>query len=131
MFYLTLTFGLENDVVAGVERMVGYVESVGRNAEIEDPIQMTLGISDGERLYAFRYSSEHHSRSLFHSKDVESLREFYPVAERLSDDAIAVVSEPLSDLTGVWEEIPESSVMISGGGIRELREFSPTFGNDS
>ncbi len=131
MFYLALTFGLEKDVVAGVERTVGYVESVGHNADIDHPVQMTLGISDGERLYAFRYSSERQSRSLFHSRDVESLREIYPVAERLSDDAIAIVSEPLSDLTGVWEEIPESSVVISGGGKRELREFSPTISNDS
>ena len=30
MFYLALTFGLEDDPVAAVERMVGFVEQTGR-----------------------------------------------------------------------------------------------------
>ena len=37
-------------------------------------VQMTLGFSDGDRLYAVRYSSEHRSRTLFVSEDVESVR---------------------------------------------------------
>jgi glutamine amidotransferase len=126
MFFLALTYGMDSDVVSGIERMVGYVETVARKAGIDNPIQMTLGISDGETLYAIRYSSERQSRSLFHSRSVESLREIYPEAVSLSADAIAIVSEPLSDLSGVWEEIPESSVVISGSGKREIREFSPT-----
>ena len=32
MFYLALTFGLEDDPVAAVERMVGFVEDTGRKA---------------------------------------------------------------------------------------------------
>ena len=125
MFYLALTFGLENDVVGAIERMVGYIEFVSDRASIKNPLQMTLGISDGHSLYGFRYSSERRSRTLFHSRNVASLREIYPEAGRFSDDAIAIVSEPLSDLTDIWEEIPESSVVITGGGNREIRQFAP------
>ncbi len=32
MFFLALTFGLEDDPVAAVERMVGFVEKTGRGA---------------------------------------------------------------------------------------------------
>ena len=57
MFHLALTFGLAEDPIRGCERMVGYIEEVGRGHGIEHPINMTLGITDGKLLYAMRYSS--------------------------------------------------------------------------
>ena len=125
MFFLALTFGMEHDVIAGIERMVGFIEHVGRKAGIDNPIQMTLGISDGEKLYGFRYSSSNESNTLFVSRTVEALREIHPEADQLSDDAIAIVSEPLTNLSGIWQEISESSVVISGAGGRRVRDFSP------
>jgi predicted glutamine amidotransferase len=49
MVYLALTFGLEDDPVAGVERMVGFVEETGRAHGIEHPIQMTVATTTGRR----------------------------------------------------------------------------------
>jgi hypothetical protein len=40
------------------------VEETGRKHGIEHPIQMTIATSDGESVWAFRYSSEGRSRSL-------------------------------------------------------------------
>src|SRR5207249_11289803 len=65
LFYLALTFGLEQDPLGAVERAVGFVEATAERHAIEDPVQMTLGFSDGERLFGVRYSTEHRSRSLF------------------------------------------------------------------
>ena len=39
---------------------------------------MTVATTDGETTWAFRYSSEGRSRSLFHSTDVSTLRHQYP-----------------------------------------------------
>lgn len=125
MMYLALTFGLEEDVERAIARMVGFVEQVGREAGIEDPMQMTLGISNGELLYAFRYSTCRRSRTLFLSKSMTALEEIHPEAGRFPSDAMAIVSEPLSDLSGVWDEIPESSAVICGRGRREIHEFQP------
>jgi hypothetical protein len=41
LFYLALTFGLEENPPAAVERMVGHVEEVGHRHGTEHPIQMT------------------------------------------------------------------------------------------
>ena len=93
-------------------RLVGFVEEVGRRHGVEDPVQMTIGTSDGRSVWAFRYSSERKSRSLFYSTDVRALRELYPDRPRLQevcDEARIVVSEPLGNLPGVWNELPESS----------------------
>lgn len=127
MLYLALTFGLEEDVETAVARMVGFVEQTGRAAGIEHPMQMTLGISDGESLYAFRYSTVGESRTLFISKSIAALEEIHPEVGRFPHDAIAIVSEPLTDLSGVWDEIPESSLVICGNGDREMRPFSPIY----
>ena len=50
LFYLALTFGLEEDPLGAVEQAVGFVEATARAHGIENPVQMTLGFSDGVRL---------------------------------------------------------------------------------
>jgi glutamine amidotransferase len=127
-FFLALTMGLENDPPAAVERAVGLIEHVGRSNGIEHPIQMTVATTDGDRVWGFRYSSEGKSRSLFFSTLVETLRRQYPdnpVLHGLSDETRLVVSEPLGDLEGAWNEVPESSYGVVQQGQDELHPFSP------
>src|ERR671918_1395919 len=78
MFFLALTFGLEHDPPTAVERMVGFVEAVAGKQGIKEPLQMTVGTSYGDRVWAFRYSSEGRSRSLFYSTKLHTLRQLYP-----------------------------------------------------
>ena len=127
-FFLALTFGLENDPPAAVQRAVGLIEDIGRRHGVKQPIQMTVATTDGQRVWAFRYSSEGQSRSLFYSTAVSTLRHQYPdnpVLHRLSDEARVVVSEPLGDLAGAWNEVPESSYGVIQQGQDELHPFVP------
>ena len=129
MFYLALTNGLEDDPVRAVERTVALIEDVGRAHGVEHPIQMTVATSDGESIWAFRYSSEGSSRSLYFSTRMDALKAAYPeIGElaALSDETRVVVSEPLGDLAGAWNEVPESHVGIVQPGTDELRPFAPT-----
>jgi predicted glutamine amidotransferase len=128
LFYLTLTFGLEDDPVAALERMAGFVEELGERHGIEHPLQMSVAVTDGERIIAARYSSEGQSRSLFFSTDARVLKQLYPDTEelqQLSDEARAIVSEPLGDLPGAWNVVPESHIGIVQPGQDELRPFNP------
>lgn len=126
MFYLALTFGLQSEPVAALERMTAFVERIGRSHGVEHPIQMTLGVTDGARMYAVRYSSESDSRSLYHSENMRALRALYPEhAARFSDDTLSVVSEPLGDLPGAWIKVPESTVLCIEAGEIEQRPFVP------
>jgi predicted glutamine amidotransferase len=129
LFYLALTFGLEQDPLPAVERAVGFVEAVGRAHGYENPVQMTLGFSNGERLWAVRYSSEHRSRTLFVSADHTTVQALHPGNSRfarLTDEDRVIVSEPLSDLPGVWIEVPESTALIVQPGHDEHIDFKPT-----
>jgi len=126
MFYLALTFGLLSDPVPALEMMVGFIEETGRHLGIEHPIQMTLGLSDGERIYAIRYSSGGRTQTLYHSKSMEALRELRPdLEEHFSSEARIVVSEPLTQLGDYWDEIPESTIVIVHGGAETTLPFEP------
>jgi glutamine amidotransferase len=128
LFHLALTFGLAEDPIAGLARMAGFVEATAAAAGVrETALEMTVGISDGVRLYAARYATGTDANTLFVSEDASSLRMLYPDNERLShftDGARAVVSEPLADLPGLWREVPAGTALVIGDGIQE-REFQP------
>jgi predicted glutamine amidotransferase len=130
VFHLALTFGLEDDPIAALEHTVGLVEQTGRRHGITNPVQASFGVSDGASLWAVRYASDGHARSLFASAEADAIRHLYPDNarfERLTEGDRLIVSEPFSDLPGVWDEIPEATaVTVRPGGVFEKRSFAPT-----
>ena len=91
-------------------------------------MQGTIATTDGATTWAFRYSSEGRSRSLFHSTDVSTLRHQYPdnpTLHQLSNNARLVVWEPLGGLRGAWREVPEGSCVAITGGEETLTPFAP------
>jgi predicted glutamine amidotransferase len=128
-FYLALTFGLEEDPPRALQEAVGLIEETGRRHDVEHPIQMTVATTDGESIWAFRYSSEGDSRSLYFSTDIATLKTLYPEDARLQglgDESRLVVSEPLGELAGAWNEVPESSWGVIKPGQDEMHDFTPT-----
>jgi len=92
-------------------------------------VQATFGMSDGTSLWAVRYATIDRPRSLFASAEVDAIRQLYPDNPRfarLTEDDRVIVSEPFSDLPGVWHEIPESTaVTVRRGGVLEQQPFRP------
>ena len=129
-FHLALTHGLEQDPPGAVERAVGLIEEVGAEHAVEYPIQMTVATTDGVRTWAFRYSSEGNSRTLYYSTAVETLRLMYPdspILDKLNSEARLIVSEPLGEeLPGAWNLVPERSWGLVQPGQDDLRSFTPT-----
>jgi glutamine amidotransferase len=129
MFFLALTFGLDADPLPALERMAGFVEETGRSHGIDEPLQMTVAVSNGEEVYAARYASGPVVNSLFVSADPAVIRELHPADprfERFSEESRAIVSEPLGDLPGVWEEVPAGTAWIVRHGPDEQLPFRPT-----
>jgi glutamine amidotransferase len=89
---------------------------------------MTVATTDGRSVWGFRYSSEGKSRSLFFSTRSTRSEPSTPTTRcstELSDESRLVVSEPLGDLEGAWNEVPESSWGVVQAGQDELRPFTP------
>jgi predicted glutamine amidotransferase len=128
LFYLALTFGLTGNPPEAVARAIGFIEARGRAKGVTYPFQGTIATTDGESIWAFRYSTEGKSRTLFFNRDVRRLRELYPdreILRQVSDDARLVVSEPIGDLPGAWIEVPEASYGVVSKGHDELMSFAP------
>lgn len=127
-FFLALTFGLDQDPIGAVQRAVKFIEDCGRRLGIEFPMQMTVGVTDGRSIWAFRYASAGTSRTLFVSCEPEKLRTVYPenqLFQELSKNTRLIVSEPLSEMEGVWTELPESSCTIVTNGKVDVGVFAP------
>jgi len=126
MFHLALGLGLEQDPPRALARMAGLVERVGREKGIAEALWMTLGVSDGRRVWAVRYASDGDAPTLYHSRDMEDVYAVNPSLQgRLGPTTRVVVSEPVGGYFGVWKEVPQGSLLeIDGAGL-EIRPFQP------
>lgn len=125
LFYLALTFGLKDDAPAALSRMIGHVEHARQSASIKQPLFFSACVTDGQRLWAVRYSSNNESRTLFHSSHLHALHDLDGTYGSLPSHATIVVSEPLDDLTEHWQEVPESSLLTVEQGTASVTAFKP------
>jgi glutamine amidotransferase len=128
MLHLALTFGLELEPLTALEHMAGFVEETGRRHDVAEPLQMTIAVSDGERLYAARYASGPVVNSLFVTADASAVRALHPDDARFRQftaEARAIVSEPLGDLPGLWREVPAGTAFVVQPGRDEQIPFTP------
>ncbi len=113
-----------------VARAVGCVEETAQRHGVAFPVQMTVATTDGETVWAFRYSSEGRSRSLFHSTDISTLHHRIPTtpAARPLRRGPPRVSEPLGDLRGACARSSRRTRLHRARGTEELRPFAPACG---
>ena len=126
MFYLALTFGLEKDPLGALARMAGLVETVGREEGVTESVWMTLGVSDGQTVYAVRYASDADAPTLYHSRDMDEVYELNPALRgHLGETTRMIVSEPIGQHAGMWVPVPQNtSIVVRDGEITE-RPFVP------
>jgi glutamine amidotransferase len=108
--------------------VIGLVEDVGHRYGVKHPFQGTIATTNGERIWAFRYSSEGKSRTLYFSTQYETLQALYPDDPRLADfdqESRLIVSEPLGDVVGVWNPVPDASWGVVQPGQDEINVFRP------
>ena len=96
LFLLAISEGLEADPKRACERAVGRLEALSRAAGTAPHMRLTAALSDGQRLFAIRYSSDEEVPSLYHRISC-------------SRGGRAVVSEPLEADEAGWEAIPPGS----------------------
>lgn len=130
IFQIALTLGLKDDPLPALESTVALIEELAHGRGIPDVVQATFGVSDGDTLWAVRYATDSKPRSLYVSAEVDAIRELHPGNqrfERLAAGDRLIVSEPFSDLPGVWHEVPEATaVTVHPDGAIDQRPFRPS-----
>ncbi len=104
MFFLTLLANrLNDDPLEAVNRSIEKIRSL--QVGINQPNRITCALSDGHSIYAFRYSSDEKSPSLYLGKDLDS-------------GGSVLASEPLDESPDRWHKIGEMDFIEISEGAR-------------
>ena len=103
---------MDADPRGALERASARFISLARAKGALPYLRMTAALSDGKLLYAVRYATDEAAPSLYY---------------RWSDTrgGMAVVSEPLEDGEGGWNEIESSTFCTFEGEEVTVEEFKP------
>ncbi|MGD9806187.1 MAG: class II glutamine amidotransferase [Hyphomicrobiaceae bacterium] len=112
MFLLMLQFGLDTDPIGAFRRMIGFVEAIMERAEIAEPLRFTAAASDGENIYAVRYSTKITPETLY-------------VRRIARAHGHLIASEPLDDGRIDWEAVPPQSLVTLEPGRIRIESFQP------
>ena len=113
IFYLLLSEGLDVDPMGALTRTIGKIEQLARAAAVNEPFKFTSVLSDGERIYAVRHSSDDVAPTMFH---------------RQRGDHVMVMSEPFDEDEDceAWHEVPAGQMLvIEKRGRLEMAPFVP------
>jgi glutamine amidotransferase len=109
VFLAILGAGAETDPIAATMRTLGVLSDMVRASGTTEPLRFTSALSDGENLYAFRYSNNDTPNTLYY---------------RESADNVVIVSEPLDTERSHWKAVPQRHLIVARPhGPVELRPF--------
>jgi glutamine amidotransferase len=118
MFLLALSFGLQQDPVGAITKAIEIALFVmGKSAE-QDPLRFSAALSNGESIWAFRFSSDGQSPSLFYGAP-----ELNKVKHAGKNFISTIASEPFDDQLDHWVGIEESSYLHWHNGKVEVRRL--------
>jgi len=106
LFLLALSCGLEKDPVGAVRKAIEKVHKLLEVNRGTEPLRLSAALSDGKSIWAFRYSSDKQSPSLFygtpdtHKKNVKA---------RMIN---TIASEPFDDDSEHWTAVGESKLVL-------------------
>lgn len=112
LFLLAIEEGLDVDPKGAMERAVAQLQVMSQERGHTPHMRIGAAFSDGESLFAIRYASDHLAPTVYH---------------RWSDtrQGRAVVSEPLFEGEGDWQEVPAGSFCRFKGPEVEIAGFEP------
>ena len=109
IFLAALGNGLDADPVDALAATLAAIEAQAARQGIDEPLRFAAVHADGERLWAYRWSSDGHPPTLYW---------------RAAGDGVVVASEPCDAGSEAWSMVPPDSVMTIGSdGSRHITEF--------
>jgi glutamine amidotransferase len=112
LFYMLFSRGLERDPLTAITKSVAGINRDRAALGIETPFRITATLTDGDTIYAIRYSTDEAPPSLYWSR---------------AGDHLLVVSEPLDeDDARTWNEVPPNQLLVAErNGALDIVPFIP------
>ena len=121
IFYLALTYGLEDEPKAAIEQVIRRIKKAAVDRGTNGALNLSCAMSDGKNLYTFRYGENvANVHSQFYSTDAQCLGDFMDDCVSLPETSTIIVSEPLDELSEKWIEIPTSSFVTVPDKIEKI-----------
>lgn len=114
-FYLLLGNGLDQDPGAAFVATVAQVRDIMTAAGVTEPLKMAAVVSDGQTITALRYASDGLAPSLFYGCGIMP-RDGAGATLEPAGNSVLVLSEPLDHAAEQWLEVPDSHMLLAGGG---------------
>jgi predicted glutamine amidotransferase len=93
LFLLSMQEDLQSCPVKAFKSVLGHVCTLMQDKKIKGALRFTSCLSDGERLFGFRCSTDHHAPSLYY--------------RRYENGDVVLVSEPVDQQADCWSEVPQ------------------------
>jgi glutamine amidotransferase len=100
IFLLTLAHGLEDSPEDAIAQTIARIEEVLESRGVEEPMKLTAAYTNGEKIYAVRYSSDRIAPTLY---------------IKCEEDSVLVTSEPLDEQADHWRPVAPSGIVIVDG----------------
>lgn len=101
LFLASFAFGLKEDPIAAVMTTLDRVAALTERAGGVEALRFTAALTDGQDLYAFRWSTDGKAPTLYWRADAGRL---------------VIVSEPLDGDHRAWQEVPQNCVLVARAG---------------
>ncbi len=112
IFLIALGHGLESDPARAMAATLSDIVAVKQEQGVEEPVYFAGVHTDGERLHAFRWASNHRGPTLYY---------------RNTDSGVVIASEPYDQDHDGWKPVPEDSMItVSPDRAIEIQPFLPS-----
>ena len=98
VFLAILGAGAESDPIAATMRTLSILTDMVRASGTTEPLRFTSALTDGQDLYAFRYSGNDAANTMYY---------------RSGPEGLLVVSEPLDKDRAVWNAVPPNHMLVA------------------
>lgn len=116
IFLAFFAFELDADPLGAVSRTLHRLETFREQYQIHEPLRFTSALTNGEALYAIRYSSDDQPPSLYYGQcDANEPCD--------NNGSVLIASEPTSTACVAWNEVPANCALSVIGGKATLSEF--------
>ena len=110
LFALAMSLGLQDDPSAALSAMVREVETLRAEHDVSEPFRMSVAATNGEDLWAARYSSNGDTPTLYWGRGLSLAGHDGDVCN-LHPDSTVIVSEPLDKHEYNWQEVPDGGLL--------------------
>lgn len=105
MFLVALSLGLVNNPINAITKMLKLALDIMNQKKSTEPLRASIAVTDGHQIWAFRFSNDNRSPSLYYGTPHTRATETY------TNPINTIASEPIDQDASHWFKVDESTCL--------------------